>query len=168
MWILARTRAMRERWVAATLLELDPPIVTYIPVARRFVRPHHCRRKKLVEKPAFGTYIFASLDELSEWRRMQDLARPVRVKDRIAVVDDKVIDEVRSMEARGAFNEVRHDQAFGIRIGDQVIIGAPFFEGTIGRVTRVFPRAPRSRYEVELPNAWRIGVAEIVLVEASG
>ena len=96
-WRAAYTRARHEKKVAAALD--DRGFEAYLPLVARESQWHD--RRKLVEWPMFGGYVFVRLDvsDSASVLAVHGVVSLVGVRGSVAEIPDSDIDNVRTLEA---------------------------------------------------------------------
>lgn len=100
-WVCARTEPHREAFAEAQLVHAG--LEVYCPRYARWISSG--RKKSLVKRPLFASYLFVRTDENPEkiWqiKRLPGIASLASKTISSAIVDDRVIDEIRSREKEG-------------------------------------------------------------------
>lgn len=102
-WFVAKVRAGAELALATRLIEAG--IDTYVPIAKRLKRPAGCRRPYISsETAAYPGYLFLReiTPEIREDSRFHGFLQSMD-GDEPYLMDDAGIDEIRTLEALGAF-----------------------------------------------------------------
>ena len=100
-WVCARTEPHREAFAEAQLVHAG--LEVYCPRYARWISSG--RKKSLVKRPLFASYLFVRTDENPEkiWqiKRLPGIASLASKTISSAIVDDRVIDEIRSRDKEG-------------------------------------------------------------------
>jgi transcription antitermination factor NusG len=108
----------------------------YIPLIRYHQKLKHTHKPVVMEKPAFGSYIFVKIKE-GHLRKLLDLKTCkgfVMSKDQVADVLPRTIRQIRALEAMNFDLPPIATVSKPINVGDQVRIDIGAFEGNVGRV----------------------------------
>ncbi len=123
-----------EKWL------LDRGVETYLPRSRGMTRAKKLRRMVETIRPAFGNYVFVKSvnDSVEGIEDFHHYAKYLTDEDgRVSVVQDEQIDEIKSREKAGEFDNLPEDLNLLFRGNPIVEIISGLFEGRRGRVIRV-------------------------------
>jgi transcription antitermination factor NusG len=133
-YVLARVHQVGiEFKIRDQLRGLDRPVEVYVPqriTLKKVCR--HVRRRTEVVTPAFPIYVFVLVTCPTAYHTAFDSIwrlSPVYFRDELAIVPDKVIGELRAMEASGAFNAPDIAVGIGFKAGEIVLVVSGAFEG---------------------------------------
>jgi hypothetical protein len=129
MWLLASAQTQTEFTVRDQLAEVR--IVTYVPIWRRLIKPRHCRRPRISERPLFDRVVLLQSDDIGRDRtiiRNRTAARlwfasytDVVLKERrYVMVRDSEVERLRARVDSGEFDMLTKTVPARYRIGDDV------------------------------------------------
>lgn len=153
-WYCARTRPKHEH-IAAASLERKLSLEVFHPR----LRLEKATRRGVVRsvEPLFPCYIFIRCDAevLQEVRYVPGISSLVRFGDRVPVVPDEVVEELRQCFEMGEPMEVQEP----LMPGSEVTVAEGAFMGSSGIVLKVLPA--RRRVQILLDFLGRTTVAEV-------
>jgi len=131
-WYAVHTRPCAEAKAVENLRRQGYP--TYLPRHRRWVR--HARRRAIVLRPLFPSYLFVGIDRaVMSWRPVLStigVAGMVRGGDEPIPVPGAIIDLLRQRECDGAFDELT--PASRLKPGDPVRMNDGPLATLVGRL----------------------------------
>ena len=131
-WVALYTRSRHEKKVETQLIEKKIPV--YLPMKRALKK--WSDRKKWVEEPLFGSYIFIKGDAEERYRAVQcaGVVRLVTFNGKLAIVREEEIGMIRRILA-----DVTDMESFSVSfsIGDNVEIESGPLAGLRGRLEEV-------------------------------
>lgn len=117
-WYVIYTKPRHEKKVAAELEYLN--ITHYLPM-KKMIREWH-DRKKWVEVPVFPSYLFVRIKDQKEFYNcltVYGVLKYVRFGKQIAILNDKVVDDIRRLITHG---EDIEDSDGCFKSGQQLVI----------------------------------------------
>ena len=156
MWYVINTKPHCEYKVIAQLEREGS--VSYLPLARRWRRPHGRRRPYLAEVPGFPSYLF--MRPPAPERRLE-YGHLLIVAGQYCTIDDKEIETMQ--QAQFIFDETPHMKQRKRR-GDKAHAKHPLFGNMAGKVIM----SSAQHAVLELPNGLRVNVpVELLSGEAA-
>jgi len=131
-WYVVRTHPQSEIKALANLARQE--FGTYLPTCRQWRK--HARRRELVRRPLFPSYLFVSFDiERSRWRSVFStfgVASLICSGEVPARVPDGTVEAIKAAEATGQFDY--SNQLAQLKPGDQVKVASGPFADLVGRL----------------------------------
>jgi transcriptional antiterminator RfaH len=159
-WYVVRTHAHAETKALENLVRQD--YEAYLPSCRRWRK--HARRREIVRRPLFPSYLFVSFDiEHSYWRPIFStigVASLICNGDIPSRVPEGVVDSIRDAENAGFFDYTH--AVTRLKPGDPVRVAHGPFAGLIGQLQSM---ASRDRVRVLLDILGRQTTTVLVLSE---
>jgi hypothetical protein len=174
VWLLASAPSMTEFKTRDQLAAVG--IVTYVPTWRRLIRPRHCRKPKISERPLFDRVILLRSDDIGRDRiviRERTAAKlwfasytdAVLKERRYVIMRDSEIATLRARVDSGEFDRLTKVTPVLYRIGDHV----KFVAGAlIDREGVVAARVNGAKYRVDVGRLSVIAGADQLQIVVDG